>query len=79
MEEIAQRGSRADFDMNPFRRLAELETLGEPLIGTPAELANYTDVFARTGFRGGINWYRNFDRNWETAPEIGAGRSTCPA
>jgi pimeloyl-ACP methyl ester carboxylesterase len=31
------------------------------------------DVFAseyrRTGFRGGLNWYRNIDRNWElTAP-----------
>ena len=70
MEEIAKRLT-ADFDMNPFRRLAELEAMGE-LIGTPAERAHYTEVFARTGFRGGINWYRNFDRNWETAPEIGA-------
>jgi len=35
------------------------------------------DVFAaeyqRTGFRGGLNWYRNIDRNWElTAPWAGA-------
>lgn len=22
-------------------------------------------VYARTGFRGGLNWYRNIDRNWE--------------
>jgi epoxide hydrolase A/B len=34
---------------------------------------NDIDVFAaeytRTGFRGGLNWYRNIDRNWElTAP-----------
>jgi pimeloyl-ACP methyl ester carboxylesterase len=29
--------------------------------------------FARTGFRGGLNWYRNIDRNWElTAPWAGA-------
>jgi pimeloyl-ACP methyl ester carboxylesterase len=21
--------------------------------------------FKRTGFRGGLNWYRNIDRNWE--------------
>ncbi len=21
--------------------------------------------FTRTGFTGGLNWYRNFDRNWE--------------
>ena len=25
--------------------------------------------YQRTGFRGGLNWYRNIDRNWElTAP-----------
>jgi pimeloyl-ACP methyl ester carboxylesterase len=35
------------------------------------------DVFAaayrRTGFRGGLNWYRNIDRNWDlTAPWDGA-------
>jgi pimeloyl-ACP methyl ester carboxylesterase len=25
----------------------------------------YTSEFTRTGFRGGLNWYRNIDRNWE--------------
>jgi pimeloyl-ACP methyl ester carboxylesterase len=25
----------------------------------------YATEFERTGFRGGLNWYRNFDRNWE--------------
>ena len=70
MEEVAKRLA-ADFDLNPFRRLAELEPMGE-LIGTAAERAHYTDVFSRTGFRGGINWYRHFDRNWETVPEMGA-------
>ena len=29
--------------------------------------------FSRSGFRGGLNWYRNIDRNWElTAPWAGA-------
>lgn len=33
------------------------------------DLAVYVQVFERTGFRGGLNWYRNLDRNWEvTAP-----------
>jgi pimeloyl-ACP methyl ester carboxylesterase len=32
---------------------------------TPAELAFFVDTFKRTGFTGGINWYRNFTRNWE--------------
>jgi pimeloyl-ACP methyl ester carboxylesterase len=25
----------------------------------------FVDTFSRTGFTGGINWYRNFSRNWE--------------
>ncbi|RDD36665.1 Bifunctional epoxide hydrolase 2 [Trichoplax sp. H2] len=29
------------------------------------DLKFYVDQFTRTGFRGGINWYRNLDRNWE--------------
>jgi epoxide hydrolase A/B len=28
------------------------------------ELDHYVDVFTSTGFTGGLNWYRNFDRNW---------------
>src|SRR5207249_10357216 len=29
------------------------------------ELAVYVRAFERTGFTGGLNWYRNIDRNWE--------------
>ncbi len=29
------------------------------------DLAYYVGEFERTGFRGGLNWYRNLDRNWE--------------
>jgi pimeloyl-ACP methyl ester carboxylesterase len=29
------------------------------------EFDYYVTEFARTGFTGGLNWYRNFDRNWE--------------
>jgi non-specific protein-tyrosine kinase len=25
----------------------------------------FVDTFTRTGFTGGINWYRNFSRNWQ--------------
>jgi pimeloyl-ACP methyl ester carboxylesterase len=36
----------------------------EPLL-TPEEMAVFVESFQRTGFTGGINWYRNFTRNWE--------------
>jgi pimeloyl-ACP methyl ester carboxylesterase len=44
-----------------------------------ADIDFYAGEFARTGFRGGFNWYRNIDRNWElTAPFAGL-RVTPPA
>ena len=32
---------------------------------TEADLEFFAGEFKRAGFRGGINWYRNTDRNWE--------------
>ena len=37
---------------------------GEPLL-TLEELKYFVDAYTRTGFTSGINWYRNFTRNWE--------------
>lgn len=37
---------------------------------TPEEMAVFVETFERTGFTGGINWYRNFTRNWERAEGI---------
>jgi pimeloyl-ACP methyl ester carboxylesterase len=40
---------------------------------TRADTEYYVGEFVRTGFRGGLNWYRNIDRNWELlAPFAGA-------
>jgi pimeloyl-ACP methyl ester carboxylesterase len=33
---------------------------------TRADLDYFTAQFERTGFRGGLNWYRNLDRDFET-------------
>jgi pimeloyl-ACP methyl ester carboxylesterase len=39
---------------------------------TQADVDFYVDQFSRTGFRGGLNWYRNIDRSWEVlAPFAG--------
>jgi pimeloyl-ACP methyl ester carboxylesterase len=38
-----------------------------------ADIDVYADEFRKDGFRGGLNWYRNIDRNWELlAPWSGA-------
>ncbi|MCP4433879.1 MAG: alpha/beta hydrolase [Actinomycetia bacterium] len=57
-------------DLNPFRRIDELEPMGDP-IATPEEVDHYVEVFERTGFGGGINWYRNLDANAAAFPEAG--------
>ena len=65
-------------DMNPFRRLEEIPEAGAALLNAE-ELARYREPFARTGFRGGVSWYRNFDRNWQRHPEIGVQKIDHPA
>jgi len=44
-----------------------------------ADIAFYAGEFARTGFRGGLNWYRNIDRNWELLAPFAGARVTIPA
>jgi pimeloyl-ACP methyl ester carboxylesterase len=39
----------------------------------------YAGEFRRTGFRGGLNWYRNLDRNWELMAPFADARVTVPA
>jgi pimeloyl-ACP methyl ester carboxylesterase len=38
-----------------------------------ADIATFAEAYQHSGFRGGLNWYRNLDRNWDlTAPWQGA-------
>ena len=39
---------------------------GELLL-SPEEMKYFVDTFMRTGFTGGINWYRNFSQNWKVS------------
>jgi pimeloyl-ACP methyl ester carboxylesterase len=47
-------------------RMADIE---RPSFLAPEDLEYFVQAFKRTGFTGGLNWYRNMDRNWE----LGAG------
>ena len=46
---------------------------------TEADIDYYTAEFSRTGFRGGLNWYRNIDRNWELLAPFAGAKVTVPA
>ena len=39
----------------------------------------YVDEFTCTGFRGGLNWYRNIDRSWELLAPYAGSRISVPA
>lgn len=43
------------------------------------DLDAYTADFLRTGFRGGLHWYRNIDRNWELLAPLAGARVAVPA
>jgi len=60
-----------------------LDATGEPQ-QLPAWLSQadvdaYVADFRRSGFRGGLNWYRNVDRNWEQMAVFNGAKVTVPA
>ena len=65
LEQLASRAVRED-------------GIGEPLL-TEAELAVYVRAFEKSGFTGGINWYRNLDRYWERTPHLAGAHVAVPS
>ncbi len=57
-------------------RLPEPDALPEWI--SQDELDHYITEFSRTGFTGGLNWYRNFDRNWELTAELADMKISVP-
>lgn len=50
--------------------LAREETpLGEPVM-SDSDLAVFVSAFEASGFTGGVNWYRNLDRNWHLLADV---------
>jgi pimeloyl-ACP methyl ester carboxylesterase len=73
-----KRDGQGGFELNPFLRIREIDPPGEPIM-PDEELEFFITTFEKTGFTGGVNWYRNFDRNWETAPEVGTEKIEVPS
>ncbi|MFZ2174540.1 MAG: alpha/beta hydrolase [Rhodococcus sp. (in: high G+C Gram-positive bacteria)] len=45
---------------------------------TQVEFDRYVEVFAKTGFTGGLNWYRAYDANWERSESLDGAEITVP-
>lgn len=60
-----------DPDKGLVETCSPVETLPDWL--SEEDLRIYADAYGKSGYRGGLNWYRNMDRNWAlTAPWAGA-------
>jgi pimeloyl-ACP methyl ester carboxylesterase len=60
-------GSRNDF----AARLAEYDPGADPdQVLSDAEMQVFVDSFEKSGFTGGLNWYRNLGRNWERGAHL---------
>jgi pimeloyl-ACP methyl ester carboxylesterase len=60
-----------------------LDTTAEPAAAptwlAAEDFAQYVAAFEKSGFRGGLNWYRNLDRNWSLMAPFGDARIRQPA
>jgi pimeloyl-ACP methyl ester carboxylesterase len=60
-----------------------LETMRDPAQLPPwlteADLDYYTERFERSGFRGPLHWYRNFDRSWQRTAALAGKKVEQPA
>ncbi|OLT98615.1 epoxide hydrolase [Mycobacterium syngnathidarum] len=74
-----------------LRRSLGMQGIGEPLDTladrplpplpdwiSADEFEHYVRAFTETGFTGPLNWYRNFDRNWELTESTPAPTITVP-
>ena len=70
--------SREQFEQLPkehkvlslLKLMARSEGSGEPLL-TESERDYFAGAYAKNGFTGPINWYRNWTHNWETQAAFG--------
>jgi pimeloyl-ACP methyl ester carboxylesterase len=46
---------------------------------TEVDVDFFTREFERTGYGPGVNWYRNFDRNWELTPFLSGAKIRQPS
>jgi pimeloyl-ACP methyl ester carboxylesterase len=57
------------FDVSLMNILDVTDPPGEALM-SEEEMDVFVEAFSKSGFTGGINWYRNITRNWETSADI---------
>ncbi len=75
LRNLYRTGQWADkpLDLGPGMAMINMAQTNEnrgQLMMSEAELQVFVQAFAKSGYTGGINWYRNFTRNWETTADV---------
>jgi pimeloyl-ACP methyl ester carboxylesterase len=60
-------------------RMSDHQSRALPPWLSEADLDFYVSEFSCTGFRGGLNWYRNIDRNWALLSPFAGAKIATPA
>jgi len=60
-------GTGVSLMMKPGKGFLEDATIPQQLPSwlTDEDISYFVETYKRSGYRGGLNWYRNIDRNWE--------------
>jgi pimeloyl-ACP methyl ester carboxylesterase len=66
----AERAPESTFALIKVLQMYDPSVDPRPELLSKDEMAAFVETFQRTGFTGGINWYRNFTRNWEKAEGV---------
>src|SRR5437660_3335869 len=66
-------GASPKLDLDIPHRVAAYDAKFDPRkpILSSEEKKVFVDTFTKTGFTGGINWYRNMSRNWQRSAAMG--------
>lgn len=81
---LVNRSNMMDSSNSPPDTSFMLERMPDPEDNLPAWLTKedidfYTAEFEKAGFRGGLNWYRNIDRNWALSGSLQGRKVEQPA
>ena len=67
---VSKHPDLCQFQCNGALVVAKRAPKGLPDWPTQEDLYYYVNKFIEAGFRGGTNYYRNFNRNWEITPQL---------
>jgi soluble epoxide hydrolase/lipid-phosphate phosphatase len=76
-EGVAEQEMEADLTATMTNVLRGVAANGAAI--SDEEIAVFVEAFKKGGLRGPINYYRNFQRNWETTPELTDKQVLAPA